>query len=227
MTRLSFHLATPLTIRLSSYRVALLLSVGVFAGGFSEVTVAAGFSTGSLLGTASSSATTLLAPEKGKFLPVEQAFQVQGFQDKPPQIKVAGQTTGPNSVSKNLGSQNPAAKNPASKIQHSVRFEVTVQPGHYVYQQRFKLKAGEGVSVGALNFDRQPEVKDDPEFGKVPVFHESVVVTAPVSGNGNVTLRWQGCAEAGLCYPPQTTTLAIHSANTGVTADSPAKKKPR
>ena len=45
------------------------------------------------------------------------------------------------------------------------------------------------------------------------VYHDELVVTLPVkrSGRGNLSLNvtYQGCAEAGLCYPPVTRTLSV------------------
>lgn len=93
----------------------------------------------------------------------------------------------------------------------SVQFVVT--PGHYLYKDRFRFQAGNGnVILGEPAFNHPPRLKDDPEFGRVPVYHEDVVVTLPVSGRGEVRIGWQGCADAGLCYPPQSQVVAVDAA---------------
>lgn len=83
-------------------------------------------------------------------------------------------------------------------------FKVT--PEHYVYQDKMTLSLPEGVSASAWRFDKAPSMIDDPTFGHVAVFEEDVVARATLSGVANdaaASFRWQGCAKAGLCYPPE------------------------
>jgi len=90
-------------------------------------------------------------------------------------------------------------------------FQVT--PGYYLYQRKFGyLPDGASLLLGDANFSHPAQIKDDPEFGKVPVYHDDVTVTVPYSGSGKVTVRWQGCAEAGLCYPPQDREITLPQA---------------
>lgn len=92
-----------------------------------------------------------------------------------------------------------------------VQFVVT--PKHYVYQDRLSLKLPEGVTAGEWQFDRTPSLIDDPTFGRVAVFEENVTarirLTAKDDIQQQIGIRWQGCAKAGLCYPPETTTFKI------------------
>lgn len=84
----------------------------------------------------------------------------------------------------------------------ALTFRVT--PGHYLYLDRFRFTAeGAGLEVDPPAFAATGEWKDDPTFGRVKVFHEDVQVNLPVKGNGRLKVVWQGCADAGLCYPPQ------------------------
>ncbi len=90
-------------------------------------------------------------------------------------------------------------------------FQVT--PGYYLYQRKFGyLPEGPSLLLGDASFSHPSQIKDDPEFGKVPVYHDDVTVTVPYSGSGKVTVRWQGCAEAGLCYPPQDRDITLPQA---------------
>ena len=77
-----------------------------------------------------------------------------------------------------------------------------IQPGYYLYRHR----------VGVIGSDRvgKPRIpegihKEDEYFGEVQVFYESLVVDVPVKGAEVETflVEYQGCAEAGICYPPQ------------------------
>lgn len=94
----------------------------------------------------------------------------------------------------------------------------TVTPGHYLYQQRFGLSPAAGVSVGTIEYSKTPVSVDDPDFGRVPVFDQSVELRVPVQGSGELVYRWQGCAKAGLCYPPQRGSVRIQGAS-AVVAD--------
>ena len=91
----------------------------------------------------------------------------------------------------------------AIQQQDKVLVSIKVTPEYYVYQQRFSVQPAQGLSAGKISFDQQAEFEDDPEFGNVQVFHRDVNLTIPVKGSGQLTLNWQGCAKAGLCYPPQ------------------------
>jgi thiol:disulfide interchange protein DsbD len=93
----------------------------------------------------------------------------------------------------------------------SLQFSVT--PGHYLYKDRFRfqVKGGDAI-LGEAHYSAAAEWKDDPEFGRVQVYHRDVIVTLPVSGQGEVLVGWQGCADAGLCYPPQSQPVAIAAA---------------
>ena len=94
-----------------------------------------------------------------------------------------------------------------------LRVQFSVTPGHYLYRNRFRFDVdGGSVILGQPAFNHAPAVKDDPEFGKVPVYHEDVLVTLKVTGKGDVRIGWQGCAEAGLCYPPQSQTVPVDAA---------------
>jgi thiol:disulfide interchange protein DsbD len=58
-------------------------------------------------------------------------------------------------------------------------------------------------------------MKSDEFFGEQEVYHDTLVATLPVSRSGAreielpVSVTFQGCAEAGLCYPPETRKLLV------------------
>lgn len=84
-----------------------------------------------------------------------------------------------------------------------------VTPGHYLYKERLSVNAiTEGVTVGDPEFSLVGKTTHDEFFGEVTVFYDPVEVRIPVTlpeGAREAELRvtYQGCAEAGLCYPPQ------------------------
>ena len=63
---------------------------------------------------------------------------------------------------------------------------------------------------------------DDPTFGRVAVFEENVVATTTLTATQNInqapiSIKWQGCAKAGLCYPPETLNSTITLVKSGQT----------
>lgn len=93
-------------------------------------------------------------------------------------------------------------------------FKVT--PEHYVYRDKMILNLPENVSASDWQFDKTATMIDDPTFGRVAVFEEDVVAKTVLTGDANnaqASLRWQGCAKAGLCYPPENIKFNISLAN--------------
>lgn len=94
-----------------------------------------------------------------------------------------------------------------------IHYTWTIAPGYYLYQHRFAFEPSE-TSSGQLDEPRFEQVgvwKDDPIFGRVVVFYDRVDVRVPVQqvpadGFIEVDARYQGCADEGLCYIPQTYT---------------------
>lgn len=107
-----------------------------------------------------------------------------------------------------------AFKVSSSQVGDELLVNFVVTPKHYVYQERLSLTLPEGVSSGSWKFDKTPTMIDDPNFGITPVFEENVTAKIKLSSQTgiqkqSVQIRWQGCAKAGLCYPPETTTVQI------------------
>lgn len=83
-----------------------------------------------------------------------------------------------------------------------------IAPGYYLYRDRLTVKAPTGQILGEIV--RPPgERKSDPNFGEVEVYHDTVALQVDTRAATSVEVGWQGCAEAGLCYPPQLQTVAL------------------
>ncbi|WP_081949104.1 protein-disulfide reductase DsbD [Litchfieldella xinjiangensis] len=83
--------------------------------------------------------------------------------------------------------------------------------GYYLYRHRFSLESlSDEVTLGELQLP-PGEFKRDEFLGDVYVFYDRVVLEAPFEGSPEGTLpvavTFQGCADAGLCYPPERLTL--------------------
>ncbi|HYQ72839.1 MAG TPA: protein-disulfide reductase DsbD, partial [Gammaproteobacteria bacterium] len=84
-----------------------------------------------------------------------------------------------------------------------------IADGYYLYRDKLNVRLldGDGVTAGPVSIP-EGETKHDEFFGDVQVFHHEVEARLPLqraSGAAtevSVQLGYQGCAEAGICYPP-------------------------
>ncbi len=94
----------------------------------------------------------------------------------------------------------------------------SIVDGYYLYHEKLKFAADAGVMLGKPEIPKG-KVKFDETFGKdVETHRGELVVRIPVlSGKGAFTLTAtsQGCADKGLCYPPQDQTARLNLANAG------------
>jgi thiol:disulfide interchange protein DsbD len=89
-----------------------------------------------------------------------------------------------------------------------------VAPGYYLYRHRTSAKTSTpGFSLGEIAMP-DGKKKTDEFFGDVEVYYGILTATVPVTrptgaSSFEVEVTYQGCADAGLCYPPVTKTVAI------------------
>ncbi|WP_334109060.1 protein-disulfide reductase DsbD [Methylobacillus sp.] len=82
-----------------------------------------------------------------------------------------------------------------------------IAEGYYVYSHSLKLVDSQGQVV-VLELPHGTPKHDD-FFGDTEIFTgDTLQVRFSSLAPGPLTLHWQGCAEAGICYPPQTINLA-------------------
>ena len=101
--------------------------------------------------------------------------------------------------------------------EREVQVSFMIAPGYYLYRDRFAF-AAEGAGLGEPQVPAG-KVKYDENFQKnVETLRGDLRITLPLAAvNGPFTLRVtaQGCADAGLCYPPQTHQLKLDPAGGG------------
>ena len=87
---------------------------------------------------------------------------------------------------------------------------IEIQPGYYLYQHAFKLTPASALT---RPIDYPPaESHVDEFFGESQVYRNYVELTYSLNAGVNeVTFHYQGCADAGLCYPPETRTIGVQS----------------
>ncbi|MFC4260380.1 protein-disulfide reductase DsbD [Marinobacter lacisalsi] len=100
-------------------------------------------------------------------------------------------------------------------------------PEHYLYRERITIApVSDDVRISEPVFSEPGVETEDPYFGTVNVFYEPVEARVDLTlpeGTREATLEvtYQGCAKAGLCYPPQTREVLYYASN-GTQAASPS-----
>ncbi len=89
-----------------------------------------------------------------------------------------------------------------------LRVRWTIAKGYYLYRERFRFEATPAKVQAA--FTLPPGiVKDDPFFGKTEIYRHQLVFDLPLEAGGSATGRVnlrivsQGCADIGICFPPE------------------------
>ncbi|WP_217875188.1 protein-disulfide reductase DsbD [Pseudoalteromonas shioyasakiensis] len=85
-----------------------------------------------------------------------------------------------------------------------------IAPDYYLYKKKVEIIAkGADIEVPELG---KGVIIEDEFFGKTEVFFDSLSVVSKLSNvteGAVVKVRFQGCAEAGLCYPPEVRTIPL------------------
>ncbi|HSY29051.1 MAG TPA: protein-disulfide reductase DsbD N-terminal domain-containing protein, partial [Burkholderiaceae bacterium] len=86
----------------------------------------------------------------------------------------------------------------------------TIADGYYMYREHFKFRV-EGAKLGTPVYPAGVVHFDETFQKNVETYHHSVSVRLPVETSGPFTLisTGQGCAEKGLCYPPQESRIKL------------------
>ena len=171
-------LADKLTRTDSSGRLlpALLLVLTAWLTALPHQAIGSGFNAKQNLLT-TSSADAFFKSSDNEFLPVEQAFS--------PVILEQHTDQQPNKI--------------------VIQWQIT--EGYYLYRDRFKfsVEPAEQASIQKIELP-DGELKNDEYFGETEVYHhtmESTLLLNTTAGQGyTIKATFQGCADAGLCYPP-------------------------
>ncbi|WJK08226.1 protein-disulfide reductase DsbD [Pseudomonas fluorescens] len=81
-----------------------------------------------------------------------------------------------------------------------------IADGYYLYQKRLKFDGLATQNVPALP---EGESHSDEYFGEQPVYRQGLELKIPAAATGQIKVSYQGCADAGLCYPPQTRVIDL------------------
>ena len=99
-----------------------------------------------------------------------------------------------------------------------------VKEGYYLYQHSLSF-SGQNLAIGNLELeDGKPH--QDEFFGEVSVYTQPLFVQVPLQSyqdGSQLIVKYQGCAEAGFCYPPETRVIDIAPFEATGSSDTAAK----
>ncbi|MFM9383266.1 protein-disulfide reductase DsbD [Pseudomonas sp. UV AK001] len=81
-----------------------------------------------------------------------------------------------------------------------------ITDGYYLYQKRLKF---DGLAAENAPSLPEGESHSDEYFGEQQVYRQGLELKIPATAKGQIKVSYQGCADAGLCYPPQTRVIDL------------------
>ncbi|MHA7878369.1 MAG: protein-disulfide reductase DsbD family protein [Saccharospirillum sp.] len=86
-----------------------------------------------------------------------------------------------------------------------LRLDWSVADAYYLYRDNHQLRGHDGAAFGPAELSDNDIIKYDPTFDEdMAVYYHSMSAEYPVlAREGYFEVVYQGCADAGLCYPPQ------------------------
>lgn len=112
--------------------------------------------------------------------------------------------------------------NASMKDANTISAHFTVAPKYYLYQERLGFSVASGEAQLSKPLLPEATLKNDPNFGDVLIYKANFTVDIPVQANGDFDLlvKFQGCADAGLCYPPQKQRVSLTAQASSVSANN-------
>ena len=109
-----------------------------------------------------------------------------------------------------------------------VRYDIA--PGYYLYREKFKFSAEPASIVVDASQLPAGKVKKDEFFGDVQIYRGTLLVALPFKGvdpaaaGFSLKVVSQGCADLGVCYPPQEQRVEISLNGVSSAAKAPGSK---
>ena len=86
-----------------------------------------------------------------------------------------------------------------------------ITDGYYLYQKRLKF---DGLPAELHPVLPEGESHSDEFFGEQQVYRQGLELKIPAGATGQIKVGFQGCADAGLCYPPHTQVVYLGNTTT-------------
>ncbi|EPA9113714.1 protein-disulfide reductase DsbD [Serratia liquefaciens] len=102
-----------------------------------------------------------------------------------------------------------------------------IRPGYYLYRQQIKLVPKQ-ATLGAFELPAGLSHKDE-FFGEVAIFKQQLNLKIPLqqaTADASLSVTYQGCAEAGFCYPPETRVIPLNAVSASAVPILPTAAEP-
>ncbi|AKE12418.1 protein-disulfide reductase DsbD [Serratia liquefaciens] len=102
-----------------------------------------------------------------------------------------------------------------------------IRPGYYLYRQQIKLVPKQ-ATLGAFELPAGLSHKDE-FFGEVAIFKQQLNLKIPLqqaTADASLSVTYQGCAEAGFCYPPETRVIPLNAVSASAAPILPTAAEP-
>ncbi|KAA1144331.1 protein-disulfide reductase DsbD [Citrobacter portucalensis] len=115
--------------------------------------------------------------------------------------------------------------------QHDLNLTWQVKDGYYLYRKQISITPSQ-ANIAEVKLP--PGVWHEDEFyGKSEIYRKQLTVPITVNqakSGATLTITYQGCADAGFCYPPETKTVPLSEVSSGsaaAPAPAPATADPQ
>lgn len=97
---------------------------------------------------------------------------------------------------------------------NTLKLDWTIKEGYFLYQERIWIGNDQKkyLHVGVISFP-DPQIKVSKDGKEISVFRNKLTLAVPVlantGGEAILTVHYQGCSDAGFCYPPQSRDIQL------------------
>ena len=92
-----------------------------------------------------------------------------------------------------------------------------IEPEYYMYRDKMQFSFADDAATITNVAYSESQIQSDEFFGDVPVFREQATATISTTdskaGIATLDIKYQGCADIGVCFPPKSTSLPIQLAS--------------
>lgn len=108
---------------------------------------------------------------------------------------------------------------------NTVELGLRIVPGFYLYKDKISIRSlSDNAKAGQADLP-QGELKVDEYFGEMEVYHDSILASVaiaratPEAMDLELEVKYQGCADGGLCYMPQTRVFMVSLPQAKIVSD--------
>lgn len=110
--------------------------------------------------------------------------------------------------------------------QHDLTLSWQVKEGYYLYRQQIRVTPAQ-ATIGPLALPTG-EMHEDEFYGKTEIYRQTLTLPLSIqqaAKGATLTVTYQGCADAGFCYPPETKVVPLMAVAGGKADSMPSDER--